>query len=392
MRTEIGIWTAQAVEENSFMRGISCIKELFLVLNKTPGLYYYHMLICFDSNRRICLIMCVIFLLVVSSVFTIGAVLQGEALERSEESILTIYVDVVMGPSKGEAMAYICADSSLYEISGGGAVGIIMTLELSSGWAFGEAVLPKEFPDETEGMTVTARADEYGDTLNILLDGTPPATDEKDEVRLVKVNLKSLADVTSLSIGLSVKGGIYYTRGNGEICTQPVKVMGYIPDPVGTEDSDENLQESTGEEDDSTATIETMIPQVSDSVSEHDTERETCIETNVEDEPPVPFVYVGCQETPVTEGEYSVRLLFFGDLPAVLVEGGGYLTVEIENTHLVEAYVGGETRRYQGDWLLCTFHGLREDREYTFSIPSAQGEVNISYRDGRFRGYEERIP
>ena len=334
------------------------------------------MLIYFDRNRRFFLVLCVVFLLVA------GAAVHSGAFEDGRGEVLRLYVENLPGESEEEAVVYVCADRPLYEISRGGAVALGLTLELAEGWSCGEVIAC----GGTEGMTVTVGENE--NSLHILLDGRPPRGDDAQGGRLLQVAVSSSGS-TPLSVRIHADGGCYYINENGEICSCPISAEVEMTESV-SEESVPEPQESTAPRDDTTA--ETDFSQETETFFVTDTK----VETQPETKPTaatgtgevcgLPSAYVGCQETPVRDGGYAVRLLFLGEVPAIWVEGGGYLTFEITWIHSVEACEDGKIREYAGEWSVCTFRGLRAKGRYTFFVETEQGTVGLFYENGRFLG------
>ena len=93
----------------------------------------------------------------------------------------------------------------------------------------------------------------------------------------------------------------------------------------------------------------------------------------------IPSVFLGCRETGVTGGAYTVQFLFKGDgehTPVICMEGGGILLARSAEVEV------------QGDVLnACSFFGLKHDRTYTFLVGTDRGWVEVTYEKGRFAGF-----
>ena len=93
----------------------------------------------------------------------------------------------------------------------------------------------------------------------------------------------------------------------------------------------------------------------------------------------IPSVFLGCRETGVTGGVYTVQFLFKGDgehTPVICMEGGGILLARSAEVEV------------QGDVLnACSFFGLKHDRTYTFLVGTDRGWVEVTYEKGRFAGF-----
>ena len=280
----------------------------------------------------------------------------------------------------------LCAEGSLYELAEGGALALRVSLRISEGWTV-EAVTPCP---ATEGMRVTVGSSPG--EVRILLDGFPPnlGISEGDrsllEIRLIRTLGDSPPGATLC------KGEFYYMNPNSEICTRPVR----LPE-ISTPNSDDIIfsEETTDKRDDmdletsSAVTIGDDTQPPAESTAESDDMSdidETAQQTTLPEEPVTTFpsVFMGCQETPVREGEYAVRFLFFGSTPVVCGEGGGVLEMEITQAFAVEEVVGKHTHRYEGDWAVCTFYGLRADRSYIFFIYTNEEVVSVCYRNGKY--------
>jgi hypothetical protein len=93
----------------------------------------------------------------------------------------------------------------------------------------------------------------------------------------------------------------------------------------------------------------------------------------------IPSVFLGCRETGVTGGTYTVQFLFKGDgehTPVICMEGGGILLARSAGVEV------------KGDVLnACSFFGLKHDRTYTFLVGTDKGWVEVTYEKGRFAGF-----
>jgi hypothetical protein len=242
-----------------------------------------------------------------------------------------------------------------------------------------------------EGMTVTAGGG-FGEVC-ILLDGVPPDLGVEDGgTSLLELRLTRMTGERPLSVQLC-KGEFYYTNPDFGICTRPVFLHN-----LSTGGSDDIFfpQESTGKSDDISSEPGAEATEGDDT---HAPEESTVLEDDItcggetvpaetvrgEAADALPSVYVGCQETPVRDGEYAVRFLFFGSTPVLCGEGGGVLRMEITKTPVVEEAVGKTVLRHEGDWSVCTFYGLRTDRSYTFLIYADEEVIYIGYHNGKYQ-------
>jgi hypothetical protein len=128
-------------------------------------------------------------------------------------------------------------------------------------------------------------------------------------------------------------------------------------------------------------------PAESDSMESASTESSP--ETGDSTEPPFESdgQYIGCQESKVTAGEYAVRFLFHGSTPVFCAEGGGQLALEITAEHSICAHGEQGDAVYEGDFLVCTFRGLRAEGRYVFRVFAYGTWVPVIYDGGQFLGH-----
>ena len=257
----------------------------------------------------------------------------------------------------GEVILSMNLSSSFYEISEGGAVALYLALVLWEGWYLAEARLC----EGGEGMHLTVGED--GNEVRILMDGVP--SEDEDSLQILELFLKKepgSKQPFGMEISREKEAGLYYMGENGKICICVVSIQ-----------EDWNGETLNTQEDDTT---HTEMPIATEEESEKEQEP-----VDAED-----WTYVGCQETCVKEGEYAVRFLFVGrtgEPPVVCVRGGGFLRMESgEVSELSEA-----GRVCKGSWSVCTFRGLREEREYVFLVYAEQGIIRVTYAKGQFKGH-----
>ena len=93
----------------------------------------------------------------------------------------------------------------------------------------------------------------------------------------------------------------------------------------------------------------------------------------------IPSVFLGCRETEVTGGAYTVQFLFKGNgehTPVICMEGGGIILARSAEVEV------------KGDVLnACSFFGLKHDRTYTFLVGTDRGWVEVTYEKGKFAGF-----
>ena len=175
---------------------------------------------------------------------------------------------------------------------------------------------------------------------------------------------------------------LFVLREDGRVERIPVSVM--VEERETEEDPSENVTERESEpREDPPAESETMAEVT-------DTEYESPPTESIEETkgqsgkvPPLPC-FLGCRETAVTDGKYTVQFLFAGhETPVVCVAGGGVLTL----TCGVEEPLTGE----RGVWSACTFTGLSSGRRYVFWVYTAEGWITAMYEDGIFAGYGQNM-
>ncbi len=93
-------------------------------------------------------------------------------------------------------------------------------------------------------------------------------------------------------------------------------------------------------------------------------------------------LYLGCRESQAQNGCFSIKLLFFAPIderiPAVFCTGGG--TLVTLTIHRVEG----------SSVLIYTFRGLCAERDVRFWVESADGIVEIRYRNAAFQSHSRR--
>lgn len=350
------------------------------------------MMIRFYSNQRIGVAACVLFLLV--SLIMGRVICRG--MEQGNGEPLRVYVT----PSEGDqSVWYVRVSRPLAEVAGGGSAAVLFSLEASAGWR----ITRMEKADGAEGMVLTV-----GDTLNtrrvsVLLDGMPPVQDgELDRQCLLRVTVEQddewhEGNVCTLQVRGGKHGGevLYMADGEGGVCTYPLIFESYTAFeesevPEADSDSTEMTAETEGFIHVTEETDRVFKPDGTEALSE--TEKPTKPETESDQASENIFAgFAGCQETPVRDGEYAVRFLFYGKgntSPVVCTRGGGMLALTAERTGVI-AYLGKDGMEYLYaeagmHWSVCTFSGLRGDRRYEFTVWTDRGEVIAVYDGGRF--------
>ena len=175
---------------------------------------------------------------------------------------------------------------------------------------------------------------------------------------------------------LYVKGRNQQVFAYGFTCIQnprlPLETESYPPEPPSEEST-----AAEGEETDTQGDVNTP--------TETDSSQTDTPETGEEDT----VTYLGCQETPVRDGQYAVRFLFYGSYcPLICVKGGGVLSASVTHPNRVDTWKDGEQSFFipeKGNVLtVCTFRGLSADREYEFLIMTGNGKYTVTYAYGTY--------
>ena len=380
------------------------------------------MLIEFKRNRRICLLLCMIVLLLTAWVVVVGAVDPvGDIPGIPGIPGLYLEADGNPHPETGEKMVYLCMTASLDSLSGGGMVALGMTLEIGEGWIFDRVSVC----EGAEGMTATAEVGAEGTRLTCLLDGEPPSEAGESGNRLLKLTVVPSAAMPSEGVTAEISildhTDLYYMDPQGRICRVTLTCC-HTSAYDTTTDEDEGDSKSPVEPAESETNPVDFSTETTDDIDFVTSEIPSDVEKHPETEPPIPqettgkpddmifettdeppetipppspqdhpahrSVYLGCQETPVENGEYGVRFLFVGATPVICAEGGGYLSAEITAVSEIEAFEGCETRIYPGNWSVCTFRGLRAEGTYAFIVYTDGRAVSIRYAAGKYIGTE----
>ena len=291
------------------------------------------------------------------------AVTFGHAEEAGEENIAAVTVTVeAVDPACGEWA--VCLSHSLYELAGERDLALLVTVEASEGYTV-EAV---GLGEGAEGLTLTARK-MPARSVSVLLDGR---VQRGAEGEILRIKLGVSEEKQPIQGGyMGVTGGKYgefalYIRdesGKVELiplvwCGDREKESGEVTGSI-TEETDETVTEQ-----------KETIP-----AEKWDTEGSVKQEPETEEPRPVND-FLGCRETAVREGRFSVQFLFFGaggDTPVVCIKGGGVLSLEV---------IRGED-----GVSFCTFRGLDGEGSYEFWVYTERGWISVRYKKGRFCGF-----
>ena len=219
----------------------------------------------------------------------------------------------------------------------------------------------------TRGMTLTHGELPAGE-VGVLLDGR---LSEAADGAILWVRMEESRELL-LKQGdhMGVTGGdgdpttLFVLQRDGHVLEIPLTVE---VDPSGWRE--DSCQDSCLESDEETTGSVTEQPPASET-NPPETEK-------IQDA--IPSVFLGCRETGVTGGAYTVQFLFKGDgehTPVICMEGGGILLARSAEVEV------------KGDVLnACSFFGLKHDRTYTFLVGTDRGWVEVTYEKGRFAGF-----
>ena len=265
--------------------------------------------------------------------------LTGMGYDDSDTE-LTVYL------RKEEAWE-ICLSEGPVGVADGRNMALLLKLELPRGWT----VSSVDIGEGAEGMSLTAGDREGG--ICLLLDGLPCGEGEV----LVRMRLSEDGEGRPRIIG---EGQVilYCLEEDGGITKIPIGIRAETEPPAPpTEDmfTEEVTQEKPIQ-------TEAQEPE-SDPIADQKTP------------PPLPW---GCQETVPQNGLFAVRFWFRDGAPVVCLEGGGVVTVTVEECG-------------DGGWISVTFRDLDIRRRYAFAVFTPDGVVMAVYEGGIFRGFDESL-
>ena len=243
---------------------------------------------------------------------------------------------------------YVSVTPSLGYLGQGREVALLLTLTVSEGAVMEDIRVEKG----AEGMNVGISTDRDGKTATILLDGIP-----SESQRILQVYTEG-----DLTVSEGYYGGAFlYCMGeNGEIITHPLIFEDWDNSP-SSEDLSSRLPE---QESSPTETDHFNASDLLDKMS-----------------------FIGCQETPLSGGMYSVRFIFEGNdemYPVYCKRGKGSMTVET-GKRAPASHIGNESS--QSVWNMCTFKGLLENVKYEFEVQTGEGRIRVTYMNGEFLGF-----
>lgn len=228
----------------------------------------------------------------------------------------------------------------------------------------------------TRGMTLT-HGELPAEEVGVLLDGR---LSEAADGAILWVRMEESRDPTQKQGDhMGVTGGdgdpttLFVLQRDGHVSEIPLTVevdpSGWREDSCQDSSCQDSSEDSCQDSNEETIGSVTEQPPASDT-NPPETER-------IEDV--FPSVFLGCRETGVTGGAYTVQFLFKGDgehTPVICMKGGGILLARSAEVEV------------KGDVLnACSFFGLKHDRTYTFLVGTDKGWVEVTYEKGRFAGF-----
>ena len=347
------------------------------------------MLTKYSENKRlwalICLV-CALFAVFIPicrlSVYGYERCEQEEEIQNSREQICFFWMEDQDGRESGRRVLYLYASPALLITVGDRDMAVLLRFSLAEGWKIESA----QGFREGEKLHITP-----GEGC-ILLDGALEETDsaERDSVCLLKLEvIAENGPETVLSFDIQWKkesGDFLYVRNRnqsmsvydfhyGEISDAPSESESFPPEPP-SEESKAFGQEET----------------VTEGKESSQTEPPTSRPDDSDVENPDEVIYLGCQETPVRDGQYAVRFLFYGFsssyCPILSVQGGGVLYVTVTHPDRVDMWENGKQIFFCPDngkrLTVCTFRGLMADRSYEFQIVANGEEYTVNYLYGKY--------
>ena len=290
------------------------------------------------------------------------AVTFSYAEEAEKENIAAVTVTAeAVDPACGEWAIYL--SRALFELAGERDMALLFRVEASEGYTV-EAV---ELGAGAEGLTLTVGEHPAG-SVSVLLDGR---VRRGAEGAILRVKLGVSEEKRPIQGGyMGVTGGKYgefalYIRDESE----KVELIPLVW--CGDREESGEVTGSITEETDETITGQ------EETTSDEKLDTEGSVKQEPETEEPRPVNdFLGCRETAVREGRFSVQFLFFGvggDTPVVCIKGGGVLSLEV---------IRGED-----GVSLCTFRGLDGEGSYEFWVYTERGWISVRYEKGRFCGF-----
>ena len=355
-----------------------------------------------QTDHTICLSRVGLFLLILAMLATAtGAVGASDAPGDDDHDPNSLFLSV---ERTEEGACCVLVSEELYSVTAGEAVALLLCVILPQGYA----VTGVEACGGADGLTLTAG--EMGSHIvRVLLDGYPAEptdpmlgggstekTPSKKPQKQAKTPLFCVfftpasgaggekTDQISVSAPYGGEVYLYLRDGEGKVRRLALAVLPWEEGMGDIEDPPEEVSDT-----------ETVTRPFDGEATPYDSSADTEALSEPSTDPegegslppcetaPAPVLLLGCRETPVRNGTYTVQFIFAGQsngTPVVCAEGGGVLSLRVS--------AGDPTPGDRSSTLrLCTFSGLREGRRYRFLIYLENKTVAAVYEDGVFLGY-----
>ena len=256
---------------------------------------------------------------------------------------------------------------NLYSLTEDSPMAILFEIKIPQGTSLDRIVAG----EGAEGLVLT-HGDVASERVRVLLDGVCKGRDGEAILWLYTKKTSENPHDRGGYMGVTGPNGdnlmLYVLDNGGQVREIPLEVVWDIP------------AEETTEIRTDPSPAETFWETVEETIQEPIPETETAIPS---EEFPRVAKLLGCRETGVADGVYTVQFLFGGEggTPVVCMAGGGLLYVESGS---MDGVYGGRGRDVKA---FCTVRGLLAGRTYQFWVGSETGWISVTYEDGRFCGF-----
>lgn len=304
---------------------------------------------------------------------------------------------------EGKGTWSVCLSSELSSVTEGRVMILLLTLELPRGGELDRV----ECGEGAEGLTLTVGTpvtDSGKTRVSVLLDGIPkPMGEGKNPAPILRVFMEYSSEndgewegYMGVTPGKYGDFGLYCLSKDGEREIIPLLAEGGQDETADEEKTDKeevSVEETDERESDVRDEETTVVGDLPQTTTEGEETTWSATESPAET---LQNLFMGCRETPVTDGCFAVQLLFYGngqDTPFVCMEGGGVLRLYIRYgetgepswNHAVLTDAEEETK--EGRWTVCTLKGLSAEARYVFWIYGRDGIIQLIYDNGVFVGY-----
>lgn len=304
--------------------------------------------------------------------------------------------EVTVTVQKEEAGVWaLCLSRDLYGICDGENMALLLRIHAPHG----SRIAKVETASGADGLVVTV-GESGGDSVTVLLDGRP-FKEEGEPSPLLRVFPEESVGETGRGwedpdAYPTVTAGGYgdlavYVMGKEGVEVIPLRFM--PPKEVGA--SGEISVSGTGETGSETSE-ETAEPTETLENAEWPEESTQAESPGTDDGSMPPEAghsrFMGCRETAVRNGRFTVEFLFRGkgkETPVHCAKGGGLLTLTVYSVETLTVREGGSTVTYGGEWRVCKFSGLSSHGQYLFFVDTGEEYVEVLYVNGCFAGFEK---